>query len=135
MKRLTFLFGLLGAAVGCVLFSQVPTATRENMSAWLWLHVDEKGVHRTGVGHEIGPPYESLTEPGVIKPKSGYCPLDGSKGEPHGYLIKSPAELVAWANYLVAAATGESAEPINVSLAHSLRCPHCGMLFTETDAK
>lgn len=113
---------LLGAAIGCVLFSQVPTASRENMSAWLWLHVDEKGVNRTGLGHEIGPPYESLTEPGVIKPKSGYCPLDGTKGEELGKVMAATPSFDS----------GFEPSPAILDDMSLLRCPHCGILFTDT---
>ena len=106
MKRFTFLLGLLGAAV-----------VRGQEST----HVDKCWM-RDG-GKDVQVPCRWMNDSEPIP--SGYCPLDGSKGEQAGYLYGETVDKII--NCAI-----EPANPATFTAKSVLRCPHCGMLFTGT---
>lgn len=57
-----------------------------------------------------------------LKPKSGYCPIDGTQGVELGIVAAGAPSSDPWFSGTV----GTVEPPMKL-----LRCPHCGMLFTE----
>lgn len=70
---------------------------------------------------------QSNLDPKDLKLRSGYCPLDGTKGEPVGVIVTGEI-LARMTNYAVDPTNG-----FTTTLQAMLRCPHCGTLFTKTD--
>lgn len=119
MKRLTFLFGLLGAAVAK---GQETTTLQPD-------HESDFQV-MAKIALKLAQDNKKLMQEQIdllklrLKPKSGHCPLDGTKGEPYQIEASRHVESHNTSNGFV------NTEQLPV---YALRCPHCGMLFTETE--
>lgn len=127
MRRLTFLFGLLGAAV----------AKGQSLIERRYIPMPDDGKYAGMVIASLNPGVPeketagSIASPKDLKPKSGYCPLDGTKGE-----AVSIADFIAVTQtlpYMPSVETVVDTVVVKEAKYAALRCPHCGMLFTEHD--
>lgn len=98
---------------------------RKAFLLWLLGAVAAKAQDRASAGGNLMKQW--LSEFKATKPRSGYFPLDGTKGEAAGVLLTADG-LSDILNYLRAGGISEFSMATKIVL----RCPHCGLLFTET---